>query len=470
MATLQFAPNPLQGFDVSSLQPDSSGLADAAGNFLGQKYAQGQADEQAEEDIQTAEDLQQEQTVEALVSDEQFLRLAQRDPGLARFVLEGAVVRDDAETKRRTGLLDREAKFAGNILSTSQDQWSGQFTRRAQEEMAAGNKEAAKEFIRLANLSTTDPAAVGFEMREDIADSELSQDIFNRLSLGESKVLAKDAILVGPTGKTIASNVGGGTPVKFPPILREGLSEAVGDKGEAAFTASGGGKDGMKAFHDAVNIAKEDERREQASGSLAVTYPGATPQEMTQLQAAINSAPTVEKGMAVVETVRTNQRAAQKSAILADRSLYLVGNILANDELDDVVGSSEGKYGGSEQPSGAFPVIGGFISDKEAEAIADIEEITNILTVPAMELMTGILSESDLKLLKTISGGAFTRTRGSERFKKDAGQVQRILKTASIIGKLGPKDREAAVWATDKKNMSTPQGMAIRKKLGLPNG
>ena len=85
-----------------------------------------------------------------------------------------------------------------------------------------------------------------------------------------------------------------------------------------------------------------------------------------------------------------------------------------------------------------------------------------------MEIMTGILSESDLKLLKTISGGAFNRTRGIDRFKKDAGQIRTILQRASTIGKMkNPKDREAAIWATNKSNFNNPDAKLIRTKLGL---
>jgi len=283
-------------------------------------------------------------------------------------------------------------------------------------------------------------------------------------------VVGKGASVYDPNTKTYSRPPPVAGDTTLPLVMRKGLSDPVADQGEAAFNAAGGGKDGVKAFNEAVVIAKEDERRSDAYESLAISYPNVSPEEMSQLQTAIDTAPTVEKGMALAEKVRTNQRAAEKAAVMSDRSLDLVNHILANDELEDVIGSSEGKFGGSEQPSGALPLIGGFISDSEATAIADIEEITNILTVPAMDLMTGILSESDLKLLKTISGGAFNRTRSIERFKSDVGQIQRILQTASVIGKLAPKDREAAVWATDKKNMNKPQARAIIKKLGLPNG
>ena len=274
-----------------------------------------------------------------------------------------------------------------------------------------------------------------------------------------------DRIIDSDTGDVIYD--GGGTGIQIPKSIINDLPNEMAARVADVFVAAGGGKDGIKAANEERVIVQEDMRRGSAYESLSVAYPGASTDEMTQLRTAIDTAPTVEKGMAIAETVRTNQRAAQKASVMTDRSLYLANNILDNVELSDVIGSSEGKYGGTDQDSGPMWGVGGFISDFEAEAIADIEEITNILTVPAMEIMTGILSESDLKLLKTISGGAFNRTRGIDRFKKDVGQVQTILNRASVIGKMKPKDREAAIWATNAVNMNTPQAKQIRKKLGL---
>ena len=260
---------------------------------------------------------------------------------------------------------------------------------------------------------------------------------------------------------------GGDDGITIPPSLVRDLPADMAARVADSYSSAGGGKDGIQAANVEKALVQEDMRRDAAYESLSVQYPNASEDEVRQLRTAIDTAPTVEKGMAIAKTVRENQRAAQKASVMTDRALHLVNTILVNSELEDVIGSSEGKFGGTEQPTGAIPLIGGFISDDEATAIADIEEVTNILTVPAMEIMTGILSESDLKLLKTISGGAFNRTRGIDRFKKDVGQIQTVLKRASLIGKMNPRDREAAIWATNAVNMKNPDAIKIRQKLGL---
>ena len=94
-----------------------------------------------------------------------------------------------------------------------------------------------------------------------------------------------------------------------------------------------------KAANEQIKIAQEGERRGMAEETLAANYPNATPQEMAQLQNAIDSAQTFEKGLEAAATVRGVQKADAKSAVMSDRALILVDNILGNDELNDVLGS-----------------------------------------------------------------------------------------------------------------------------------
>ena len=53
-----------------------------------------------------------------------------------------------------------------------------------------------------------------------------------------------------------------------------------------------------------------------------------------------------------------------------------------------------------------------------------------------MSLMTGVLSESDIKLLKNLSSGALNRKRGEKRFRKDTQELlDRLSSTkASPVG------------------------------------
>jgi hypothetical protein len=369
----------------------------------------------------------------------------------------------------QAGMFEEAAQFLGEEADKAESLTGepAERLRLAQNAIINGDQEVMNNFM--AAGSALDPTQQTTAVERSTIDLNTAKaDALEVPSVVKPVIVAKGASIYDPDTKTFISSPGTGTSVKIPSSLINGLPEDMGVRVADAYSAAGGGKDGMQAAQTEKKNVQEDMRRDDASKSLAITYPNASTDEMAQLQTAVNYAPTVEKGMENAANVRSNQKATQKASVMTDRSLELINHILDNDQLADVVGSSEGKFGGSEQPSGVFPFIGGFISDGEAEAIADIEEVTNILTVPAMEIMTGILSESDLKLLKTISGGAFNRTRGIDRFKKDAGQIRTILQRASTIGKMkNPKDREAAIWATNKSNFNNPDAKLIRTKLGL---
>ena len=328
------------------------------------------------------------------------------------------------------------------------------------------NSDVVQNFMR--GGVAFDPSRKSVSAKEIAETAKLEAETANLLNppgVKRNTSVVGNKIIDSDTGDIVYD--GGDDGIKIPPSIVKDLPPEMAARVADAYSAGGGGKDGMKFANEERVLVQEDMRRGNAYEALSVQYPNASEDEMRQLRSAIDTAPTVEKGMTIAKTVRENQRAAQKASVMTDRSLELVNSILDNSELEDVVGSSEGKFGGTEQPTGVVPVIGGFISDEEATAIADIEEVTNILTVPAMEIMTGILSESDLKLLKTISGGAFNRTRKLDRFKKDVGKIQTVLKRASLIGKMSPRDREAAIWATNAVNMKNPDAIKIRQKLGL---
>jgi len=59
--------------------------------------------------------------------------------------------------------------------------------------------------------------------------------------------------------------------------------------------------------------------------------------------------------------------------------------------------------------------------------IADIEDLQAILTKDNLNLMKGVLSENDMKLLTRISGGGLNRTRGEKRFLQHAQGILQAL-------------------------------------------
>jgi hypothetical protein len=214
----------------------------------------------------------------------------------------------------------------------------------------------------------------------------------------------------------------------IPQALVEGLSEQVAAKGSAAFESAGGGKDGIEAFLKVVDKATEQEQKVLMPKLLKDSFPNASEAEFREIEAAATSGKTVESGLNVARKVRSEQRRLKKAKGFQDRAVQLLDKIIASDQVGDVTGSLEGAYDIR-------------FSDAEAELIADIDEAQNILTADNMDLMTGVLSESDIKLLKNLSSGGLNRKRSKKRFLQDVTQMRDRLSSQAV---LTTDDRAAA--------------------------
>lgn len=263
-------------------------------------------------------------------------------------------------------------------------------------------------------------------------DSEGKEIFFQTSDQGETRVLEGVSPKVKP--KAVV-----------PDQLLEGLSTDVANKASAAFTAGGGGKAGLDAFAKTLDKASEQERRSSSASILKQNFPNASAAEMSQLQAGMDASKTVQEGIKSAGKVRVEQKRSKKAQAFQDRAVNLIGNILANDELSDVLGSVEG-------------AIDFRASDSESELIQDIEEATNILTADNMDLMTGVLSESDIKLLKNLSSGGLNRKRTEARFRKDA---------KSIIDKLSSVKVETTDERAEKLSANDPSAESLTSSQGV---
>ena len=345
------------------------------------------------------------------------------NPDYGKLVYNVKMSDDKAAAAKLDEMSEKGGALALSAMNTSNPTIRRQmYMTEAKTFMDAGDEPAAKNLMEMANLAVNDPERFEAEANKDILLSKNTK-LIDLANIGSSAVkpvvVAKGGSVYDPATKTFTSASPASSAPEIPKSLLKGLSPSVAEKGSAAYTAAGGGKDGMKAFNEAVIISKEDERRQQLPDLLSTRYPYATEEEVSQIKAAIDSAPSVESGLKSADIIREQQRTNTKGKEMAERSLVLVENILGNNELSDVVGSYEG------QDDIIIPR-----SDKEAEAIADIKELTNILTVPNMKLMSGILSETDLKLLMSIAGGGLNRMRGEDRFIKDATDIAEKLRKA----------------------------------------
>lgn len=230
--------------------------------------------------------------------------------------------------------------------------------------------------------------------------------------------IAKTAREEALTAETIRKTelLGGGVQ-KVPSALLANLSAPTRLKATEAFNLAGGGKDGVKAFNAQVELSNTNAQRADVPNMLKVSYPQATNDELSQLQAQVDGAKTVESGLKQAGKLRDEQNRLKKAAVFQSRAISLLKKVLDNPELNDVVGSIEGG------DSAFLPR-----SDGEAEAIADITEIADILTADNLKLMTGVLSETDIKILRNLGSGALNRKRGEKRFRED---VEELLKRLS---------------------------------------
>ena len=156
----------------------------------------------------------------------------------------------------------------------------------------------------------------------------------------------------------------------------------------------------------------ENEQRRNAPKILVDLYPKASEEEQKQLQAAVDGGKTIAEGMKEAGKLREKQRQKKKVLSFKSEAITLIDKILDNDELNDVIGSSEGKDEG-------FFFGEKIRSDVEATAIADINQVRNILTGDNLDIMSGVLSETDIKIISDLAAGALIRTRTEERFIED---------------------------------------------------
>jgi hypothetical protein len=250
-------------------------------------------------------------------------------------------------------------------------------------------------------------------------------------------------------GKVVATGAPVAAPV-IPPQLIANLPADVADKASAAFSAAGGGKDGVKAAVVQIDKGGEQSRRQASPEIIAQSFPNASPAETQQLQAAMDAAKTTETGLKSAEKVRVEQRRTKKAQVFQTKAVELLTGILGNTQLGDVLGSIEGN------------IDVRLFSDAESELIADIKEAANILTADNLDLMSGVLSETDIKILQNLSGGALNRTRTEKRFIKDVTELRDRL-SSSLVTTIDDRAGQADAAELERKKARLAE---LRAKAG----
>ena len=118
----------------------------------------------------------------------------------------------------------------------------------------------------------------------------------------------------------------------------------------------------------------------------------------------------------------------------------MLKRIIENPNLPDVVGSLEG-----DEDSWLH-----MWDDDETSLIADIEEVSNILTVENLDLLTGILSDSDLALLKSLGAGGLNRKRSGIAFLADAKDLLGKLSSQLVVTVDDPTTNSVGTQLTEQ--------------------
>jgi hypothetical protein len=237
------------------------------------------------------------------------------------------------------------------------------------------------------------------------------------------------------------------------------LSPEIAEQAEAAFNLAGGGKDGLKALNDVIKTGVEAERRAAAPEILKANFPSADESEMLELQAVVDAAKTTESGFKEAGKLRVKQRQVKKGKVFQRRAVELLDRILSADELNDVIGSIEGSDE-SLIPFGGQKIRG----DAESEIIADIEEAGNILTADNLDIMSGVLSETDIKIIANLAGGALNRKRSEETFIRDVTKLKEKLQGA--LGVVGGDKLPKGTTDNNDGTFTLPDGRIVRRKRG----
>jgi hypothetical protein len=122
-------------------------------------------------------------------------------------------------------------------------------------------------------------------------------------------------------------------------------------------------------------------------------------------------------------------------------ALDLTNNILEKQKLfPEVLGPLQGR-------------VDFRLNDDEADLINDINELSDILLSDKLKLMSGVLSESDIKILQRIASGGLNRASSQERF------MNRLLDVQNAF-----KGSEKDSLVQDQKRARLEQ---LRKEAGL---
>jgi hypothetical protein len=230
----------------------------------------------------------------------------------------------------------------------------------------------------------------------------------------------------------------------IPDVLIADLDEDVAALAAAAYKGGNGGSSGMAAASKVIEDSRELSRMSNMDVSLSEIFPSARGADMEELQSIVRNAESYESGLSLAQTRRESQKTDSAGRENKIRGIELIDRILANKELNSVLGSYQGGH-----QLGDLAVRDRF----ETDAIVDIKNLEDILTGDNLGMMTGVLSESDMRVIANIAGGGLNRYRSEELFRADIQDIRDRL-AADFNPRSAPVVTSATV--TPRTSTGTP--------------
>jgi hypothetical protein len=187
-----------------------------------------------------------------------------------------------------------------------------------------------------------------------------------------------------------------------------------------------------------VEARQEPAQSEIAKINRDVANGYITPEEGESLKAMLNK-PEVpsEEDIVRLELARTQlgtaqQNATQSATETSQRQGMIQNELVRAYELaDKLVNSADAVKGVTGPIQGRLPVLFG---QDRAAARADLEELGNLLTMANLGRMTGVLSESDIRLIASASSGLSATGSDARTIEKLAEIRDRIKNNPMVAG------------------------------------
>lgn len=417
-----FISNPFMANPAGAFQTGQSNALQIAA----QKHALEQSQKQAQQSELERQLMAQAMGQAAPTPNQAAPQAGGSDAALAQLFVQNPDLHDKVFARMGTmdkAKRDEAANFAHRISGMSQERQDDHLAKRVADLESQGRDATqTRELLslpyeeRLEDLKVLQMAGLSNKDRIDIAE--------NRKQIADAyaykdKVRAEDRDYQAQAAAQNASVQAQG----LPPALTKGMSAEQAEQASAIYGAAGGGKEGLKAIKEQMGSVGNMSDKRSYPKMIEENFPEATRKEKRNILAAMKTAKDASSAFEKGTELREKQIKATKGLAYTIRAKSLVERIIKNKELDDVVGPIEGKMNLIQ--SGA-----------ESDAIADIEEVRNILTADNLDLMSGVLSETDIQLLANMSSGRLTRDRTEATFMEDAkGLLNEINQTINAVNR-----------------------------------